>query len=382
MAKLHSTPAMLAITVGLTLATILLVNLAGESGTENVATPNESGKSVVQTPGDTAGVLSSTPAHAQENGLPAPKWAASATGRIETITGEVRLVALEPRQIVDVRVDTNDKVKKGDPLVVLDDEDLYAKRQSALAEVEVRLRERAEEPETGLAKDRQNSEDQVADAERELFDARMHLDRVLKTDSETSANEESVNKARERLQKAEDAVDTERAAYQRVIDNKDMPKPTRLDTGLIQSRADLLLVEHAIDQTRVRAPFDGDVLNVWANAGEIAAPSAATPLILFGDKSQMRVRAELEERDLVHVRVGQKVIIRSDAHPGKDFVGKVTSMGGALGTRAIATRGPRRPSDVDVLEVIAELGEQPLLLPGMRVDVFFANDETAQAGAK
>lgn len=375
MAKLHSTPAMLVITGVITLAIIGLVHA---TATEPATTDTAAGTSTV--PDVTAPsriTLLDMSARADDGPANRPKWAASATGRIETRSGEHRLSALQPRRIEEVLVKTHDTVKEGDLLVLLDDQDLDAKRESALAEVEVRLREREEEKVTGLALDRQNAEDRLADAERELFRARLALDEVVTNAHNGSGGDNDEKNARDRLNLAEKAVTEQRAAYDVVIAKSGIPKPTRLDTGLTQARADLALVENEIEKARVRAPFDGDVLNVWAKVGEVATPSANAPLVLFGDKSGMRVRAELEERDVVKVRVGQKVVVRSDAYPDKEFVGKVTSLGGALGARAIASRGPRRPSDIDVLEVVADLGAQPMLLPGMRVDVFFANDETA-----
>ena len=41
------------------------------------------------------------------------------------------------------------------------------------------------------------------------------------------------------------------------------------------------------------------------------------------------------------------------------------------------SRGPRRPNDVEVLEVLVSLDGNPPLLTGMRVDVFFKDGETA-----
>lgn len=381
MAKLHSTPSMLVISSCITLAIIGLVNLTAPAKmpphTSTAATAPPVTAATTHVP--RGRTLFDISAHAADETAPPQKWAASATGRIETSSGEHRLSALQPRRIDEVLVATHDKVKKGDLLVLLDDKDLYAKRDSAVAEVEVRLLERAEEEVTGLALERQNAEDAWSDAERELFDARLSLDRIVQGRRDGTLSEVNEQEARDRLKAAEDAAVEKRKAYDTLSAKSGMPKPTRLDTGLTQARADLALIENEIEKARIRAPFDGEVLNVWAKVGEVAAPSPNAPLILFGDKSSMRVRAELEERDLVHVRVGQKVVVSSDAYPGKEFIGKVTSLGGALGARNIATRGPRRPSDIDVLEVTADLGPQPELLPGMRVDVFFANDETAKA---
>lgn len=112
--------------------------------------------------------------------------------------------------------------------------------------------------------------------------------------------------------------------------------------------------------------------------GETAASSSEQALVIMGDVSTLRVRAEIEERDTAKIRVGQAVVVRSDAHPGKEFDGKVATLAQALGPGKLAQRGPRRPNDVEVLEVVVDLMGSPPLLPGMRVDVFFKPDATVQ----
>jgi HlyD family secretion protein len=119
--------------------------------------------------------------------------------------------------------------------------------------------------------------------------------------------------------------------------------------------------------------------------GETVAPSPESPLVVVGDVSSLRVRAELEERDIGKVHVGQGAVIRSDAFPNQDFEGTVKSMAKALGPSKLGQRGPRRPTDIDVLEVIIDLSGRPQLLPGMRVDVFLkaeASAPSASAGPK
>jgi HlyD family secretion protein len=57
----------------------------------------------------------------------------------------------------------------------------------------------------------------------------------------------------------------------------------------------------------------------------------------------------------------------------------VTQIAPALGSPRITSRGPRRPNDVEVLEVLISLdGAQPLLT-GMRVDAFFRHEASASA---
>lgn len=301
-----------------------------------------------------------------------PQWAASATGRVEPKDGEVRITTQTGGEIVAVNVKTNDKVSAGDVMVRLDDQDLADKLAAARAEAQVRVRERDEEPAAkGPAEERRVAEDKTDAAERALYDVRQALDAAtLKARNDANAVD-GVTKAREAVTAAQKKVETERANLARVNGLANMPLPTRLESALTQARSDLTLLENAIDRTRIRAPYDGTVLTVWAKVGETATPSPEAPLVLFGDLSSLRVRAEVEERDVVKIKEGQAAVIRVDAYGEKDFAGKVTSIAQSLGAPRIVSRGPRRPNDVEVLEVLVSLDGNPPLLTGMRVDVFF-----------
>ena len=307
-----------------------------------------------------------------------PQWAASATGRVEPRDGEVRVTTQQGGEIVAVNVKTNDKVASGAGLVQLDDTDLVDKLAAARSEAQVRVRERDEEPATkGPAEERRAADDKADAANRALFDARQALDRAtFKARSDASAAD-AVGKARDAVAAAQKKADAELANVARVAALPNMPLPTRLESALTQARSDLTLLENAIDRTRIRAPYDGTVLTVWAKLGETAVPSPESPLVLFGDLSSLRVRAEVEERDVVKIKEGQGAVIRVDAYGEKDFNGKVTSIAQSLGPPRIVSRGPRRPNDVEVLEVLVSLDGNPPLLTGMRVDVFFKDGETA-----
>lgn len=121
------------------------------------------------------------------------------------------------------------------------------------------------------------------------------------------------------------------------------------------------------------------MLALTAKVGETAVPSPENVLVATGDLTRLRVRAEFEERDFAKVRVGQAAIIRSDAFPGRDFEGKVALLARALGPSRLGQRGPRKPTDVDVLEGLIDLGGQPELLAGMRVDVFIKSEIKSEA---
>lgn len=301
-------------------------------------------------------------------------WAASATGRVEPKDGEVRIVSQAAGEILEVAAKTGDKMQAGDLIVRLTDSDAQAKLTAALAEEAVRVLERDEEVAKGPALDRRNAEDAMFKAERAVFAAQVALDDVARKARGGSATADDVVGARTKLAEAEAKFAEERTAFTKVSERDDMPLPTRLESSLTLARSDVTQVLNAIDRTRLRAPADGTVLNVWAKLGEVAVTSPDAPLALFGDLGSLRVRTEVEERDVTKIRVGQKAVVKADAFGSQEFTGVVTSIAPALGAQRITSRGPRRPNDVEVLEVMVALDGQPPLLTGMRVDVFFKSD--------
>lgn len=310
-----------------------------------------------------------------------PTWAASATGRVEPKSGEVRIVAETAGRIEDIGVELNDRVAAGDLLIRLDDADALTKVAAATAEAQMRERIRNNDSVRGLARERRDAEDEVANAERALFGARQVFDDALKEKREGSGTDAAVSTARSNLEEAKKKLADERANLAAVNAKSGMPLPTSVESTLAVARAKLTAAELAVERTRVRAPFDGTVLNMVAKEGELATPSPQNALLVFGDVNSLKVRAEVEERDAAKIHVGQRVIVRADAFPNQDFEGRVTSIAQSLSTPRIASRGPRRPNDVEVLEAVVDLDGRPPLLTGMRVDVFFKHDTTASTAS-
>ena len=70
------------------------------------------------------------------------------------------------------------------------------------------------------------------------------------------------------------------------------------------------------------APFAGVVDSVSVATGEIVDP--ATPIFTVSDLSTVWVQADVAERDLGTVKVGDAVEVRVSAFPGRVFAGRVT----------------------------------------------------------
>jgi HlyD family secretion protein len=303
-------------------------------------------------------------------------WDAVAPGRVEPRSREVRIGAPAPGRIADVLVEAGDKVVAGELLARLDDEEALAHLAEADARVAMAKRARNDQPVTGAAAERRKAEDAVADAERAVADARSALDRAAAGGRDDRAGE--VDAARSAVSHAQDRLREQRDALAR-LKTSDAALPTRLEGELNVARAEWTAANVALDRTRIRAPADGAVLQVEARKGELAAPASEPALIVLGDLSAMRVRAEVDEQYLGRLRVGQRVLVRTAAFPGREFDGKVGSIGSIVGPGRINARGARKFSDVDVVEVVVDLADPGPLVVGQQVDVYFSAQRSDQA---
>jgi len=94
------------------------------------------------------------------------------------------------------------------------------------------------------------------------------------------------------------------------------------EAGAQQAEAALQQTRLALDKLSLTAPFDGEIISVNIEIGEIAAPGV--PVINLADLSTWQLETEdLTELDVVKVSAGQSVEIKFDALPGKTFSGTV-----------------------------------------------------------
>lgn len=90
----------------------------------------------------------------------------------------------------------------------------------------------------------------------------------------------------------------------------------------------------------LRSPLAGIVSERQVNAGSQVRPDAANPLFVITEPQHLWVLVDLPERQLGKIKIGQPVLVESDAYPDEVFHGKVTVIGESLDpvTRRIQVR--------------------------------------------
>lgn len=102
----------------------------------------------------------------------------------------------------------------------------------------------------------------------------------------------------------------------------------RVKAGIAAAEAAVDAAQVALENTVIRAPFDGTVLTKNADVGEVVAPLAASAfsksaVVTIADLRSLQVEADVAESNLEAVSPGQPCEIVLDAYPDVRYPGSV-----------------------------------------------------------
>lgn len=101
-----------------------------------------------------------------------------------------------------------------------------------------------------------------------------------------------------------------------------------LKAAIAAAQAGFKAAQVAVEQTIIRAPFDGVVLTKQANVGDIVTPFSSAldskgAVVTMADMSTLEVEADVAESSLFKIHIGQPCEIQLDALPDVRFMGVV-----------------------------------------------------------
>ncbi len=143
------------------------------------------------------------------------------------------------------------------------------------------------------------------------------------------------------------------------------------DNALAQIRRTEGLLSQSRDQlskTTIAAPMDGAVSSLSSEVGERVVGTgsfAGTEIMRIANLDDMEVRVNVNENDVVNVKVGDKARITIDAYPGRRFAGTVKEIASAAKTTGMNTQ-----EEVTNFQVKIRIADKDLRLrPGMSANV-------------
>jgi HlyD family secretion protein len=131
---------------------------------------------------------------------------------------------------------------------------------------------------------------------------------------------EEIEIARAQVDRAKAALRLSRAAGLDLRRREEEVEARRADID--RARAQLAVLDSQLGDTSAVSPIDGVVLVRSSDPGEVVAAGAS--VLKLGDMDRPWLRGYINERDLGRVKLGQKVRLRTDSYPGKDYWGRVS----------------------------------------------------------
>ncbi|HHT9105006.1 MAG TPA: efflux RND transporter periplasmic adaptor subunit [Candidatus Wujingus californicus] len=206
-----------------------------------------------------------------EPGAPPYRSFVAGSGIVETNTENISIGTCISGVVSEVYVSVGTKIKTGDSLFKLDDRDLKAQlevRQSALREAEAEVKV---------------SRATLADLKDQLARAKILAGKRVISDDELERRRYAVEVAEAKLIKAR--------------------------TEVVSAKAYVNETKVNLERAIVRAPVDGDVLQVKIHTGEYAlAGVTETSLMLIGNAEPLNVRVDVDENDAWRLRAGAPAV--------------------------------------------------------------------------
>ena len=150
-------------------------------------------------------------------------------------------------------------------------------------------------------------------------DIRAQLDQAR---ANLKLNEAELNDARQSLSRMRSLFDKGLASQAEL--DASLSRHDRVLAGIDVAKAGVVAAEVALENTLIRAPFDGTVLTKNADVGEIVAPFAASAssraaVVTIADMSSLEVEADVSESNIERITAQQPCEITLDAYPDKRY---------------------------------------------------------------
>ena len=274
------------------------------------------------------------------------------TGNLYT-EKEVSIVPREGGQVEEIFVDEGDTVYEGQVLMRLNTDKLNAQKEALLAQVDA-LRKQHQQSVLNLELQESsisvgiNQADQSllqaqtnsAEVELRMKQAKIDLDRQQKLFEKGAVSQQALENAEllyntyaKQYDNSQSMIKNANEAVRLANANslqKDITTQTieSIDAQINQILSNVALIEISINDCEVKAPFSGVITykDKTVNKGSIVVASASVPVFKMIDNSELYLEGGIGEGKMEAVKVGNKVNLKLDAYPDKQFEGTVDTI--------------------------------------------------------
>ena len=304
-------------------------------------------------------------------GGPAARVILNATGYI-IAAHKIQLASKVIGKVAWIGVEKGDKVRKGQVIVRLEDDEYRAQLQQArgqLATLEARLQEllNGSRPEE-IAVAKANVEQARADLEN----ARVNLERVRRLTEESVVSRQAFDDAKARYDAQVARVNSLDKTYELVRIGPRQEQIDQVRGQIQQARGSVAFFETQLANTIIRAPVDGTILERVVEVGEFVTTSfvgergAKGFVVSMADLRDLQVELDINQNDFAKLGPRQKGIVATDAYPDRKYEGIIEE---------ISPEANRQKATVQVKVQI--LNPDDYLRPEMNSSVAFTAEEQA-----
>lgn len=287
--------------------------------------------------------------------------------------GEVRRLMLRTGGVIkDCPVHCGDLLKKGEVIMTLDDSTQRAELEVAKAQLELAKAD-AENVNVGVNPYRLKVVEQAIERIEEkhrFIKMEAERSRILIASRATSRQEHDAIESQYRQVDAE--LREQKAELSHLKHLVTAEQRAMASAKVRQAEAQLSLANERLEESTLKAPFDGMVLKVLKREGEGVRMFEPEPVVLYGDITRLRVRAEVDERFVQRLALGSSVRVYGRNLGNQDYTGRVVEIERMMGDKTVFTGSSSERKDLDVLEVVIEMGDDFRAPVGLRVDVSIA----------
>ena len=314
----------------------------------------------------------SQPSVTAEQNAASPAPVLAAPGRVEGQSEVVEVGAAVDGVIAAVLVNEGQVVKAGELIARLACDDLEADIGAAKAAENSARQTKARLVRGSRDEERRASAADEAAARAALGLAQDEFKRFSALIAEGIVPQDQFDRASRQLDAAQ-ATAAAAVARERLVSADPLPEELqRADAEIALAERRAASAQARFAKCFVRSPIDGTVLKRHREPGESISVFVPRPIVSVANVTALRIRAEVDERDIARVREGQRTRVTVDAFPDRPFSGTVRRIGSLMGRKTVRAGDPAEKADRDVLEVLIDIDQpDPKLVIGLRVTVAF-----------
>jgi len=320
----------------------------------------------------TAGLLRSRGREA----APAPDLAVldakalAAPGRVEAASEEVRVSSELSGRLKAVNVEEGDRVRRGQVLAEIQNDEYQARVREAEAELAERDAELRRTVNGARTQERSEAAAAMQAAEAVLNNAKREAERRRGLADRNMISREEADRF-ERARQVAQAQYEEAAQHFSLVDADAREEDrARSEAAVATAKAQLAEARAYLEKSYIRAPIGGVILRKLRHTGESVSTQFDSPVVTMADDAVLRVRLDVDEADVSKLKVGERAYLTAEAYGDHKFWGTVIRVGGILGRKSIRTDEPSEHVDTKILETLVELDGGQRLPLGLRMDSF------------